>query len=142
MYHKLVICLLITILILFIAIKQTEHYSLDDDDLIDFSDPSKFIEKTQPLTPEDIKRKKELRKQLQSESQDYTPDYSGKTNCMGRCDCCWKTPTSPDRLTACSSKYKVGTPEFAECTGSNSKYAHEACKSKFGKGIWPFKTCK
>ena len=111
-------------------IRRERSFS-DDNDTIDFSDPSLFIETTSQPTKEEIQRKREIHKELSGE----------KINCISRCDCCWKNPTSSDRLNACSAKYKVGTPDFSECMSVNSKHAKNACKSKFGKGIWMFKTC-
>jgi len=125
-----------------------------EDDEIDFSDPSRFIETQHKLTPEEIILKKQLRKELEIEKQKehqieqqlsqlntgYSPDYSGNSNCTTRCDCCWKNPNSNDRVTACHKKYKVGSSQLNECLTKNSKYAHEACKSSFGKGLI-FKSC-
>jgi hypothetical protein len=94
----------------------------------------------------ELEQQKELNlsKQLQQlDSQfdsHFTPDYSNSSNCTNRCNCCWKNSQSSDRMEACNKKYKFGSKELNECLYSNSKYAHEACKSKFGKGLI-FKTC-
>jgi len=152
--------LLITILVLsFICIyfqskkQKVENYFQieDDDDEIIFDET--MAENVQP-TYDQIMAKKQLRKQLELEKEKalqlakqlqqidsgYTPDYSGSTNCKSRCDCCWKNSQSSDRIEACNKKYKSGSQELNECLYSNSKYAHNACKSKFGKGLI-FKTC-
>ncbi len=123
----------------------------DDDDEIVFTED--MIENVQP-TYEQLQAKKQLRRQLQLEKEkelqlekqlqqldsQYTPDYSSPSNCTSRCDCCWKNPQSADRNTACRKKYKSGSKELNECLYSTSKYAHEACKKEFGKGLI-FKSC-
>ena len=135
---------------------QTEYFyqsitSNDDDDEIVFTED--MIEDVQP-TQEQLQAKKQLRRQLQMEKEKelqlqrqlqqldsgYTPDYSGTSTCTTRCDCCWKNASSADRMEACNNKYKSGSKELNECLYSNSRYAHEACKSKFGKGLF-FKSC-
>ena len=123
----------------------------DDDDEIVFTED--MIENVQP-TLEQLQAKKQLRRQLQIEKEKeqqlqrqlqqldsgYTPDYSGTSTCTTRCDCCWKNTQSSDRIIACNEKYKSGSKQLNECLYSNSKYANEACKSKYGKGIF-FKSC-
>ncbi len=114
-------------------------YQIDEDDeeIVFTKD---MIENVQ-LTPEEkSQRQIDYQKVRQQSSQQYTPDYSGSTNCTSRCDCCWKNSSSSDRSEACHKKYKSGSPELNECLHSNTKYAHDACKSKFGKGFL-FKTC-
>jgi hypothetical protein len=137
----------------------------DDDDEIVFTED--MIENVQP-TLEQLQEKKQLRRKLEMEKEKelqlrrqlqieeqkeqklssqlqqldsgYTPDYSGTSTCTTRCDCCWKNASSSDRMEACNKKYKSGSKELNECLYSNSRYAHEACKSKFGKGLF-FKSC-
>jgi hypothetical protein len=152
--HLILLLSIIILILLSITLHKVlnneEYFRIIDDDEIDFSDPSQFIETRSQLTPEEIKMKKELRQELASNAQlekqlnmykgEYTPDYSGQSNCTTRCDCCWKNSTSTDRITACHKKYKQGSSQLNECLSSNSKYAHEACKSSFGKGLI-FKSC-
>ena len=150
----IIILLLLSLACIYYHYKNKgEYFYQIDDDEIDFSDPSQFMENVQP-TQEQLQAKKQLRKQLQLEKEkeiqlvkqleqldsQYTPDYSAQSNCKTRCDCCWKNSQSADRIEACNKKYKSGSKELNECLYSNSKYAHEACKSKFGKGLI-FKSC-
>jgi len=112
-----------------------EYYyaqQIEDDDTIDFSDPSKFIETQTLPTKEEIARKREIREQESKPKQN---------KCSSRCDCCWKNPYSPDRISACNAKYKKSSAELVECLHINSKYASDACKSQYGTGTWPFKKC-
>ena len=120
--------------------QQLSNQSADDDE-IDFSDPSQFIESRTQLTPQEIQQKKELRQQhSQMHQTQLQPSTELLTECKTKCDCCWKNKSSNDRITACNKKYKTGSKELMECMNSNSKYAHEACKSLYGKGLI-FKTC-
>ncbi len=167
MLKKLHIILLSTALFLFF-IHTREQYYYTDDDLIDFSNPSNFIETTSRPTKAEIQQKREIRQQLSAKQDNDLIDFSNPSNfiettskptqaeikqnreirqqlsaveCTTRCDCCSKNSFSPDRKVACDAKYEKGSYEHIECMNSNSKYAHDACKRSFGKGFI-FKSCK
>ncbi len=142
MYITLLIIILLILAIFCIYYhsknKIENYFQLDDDDEEIVFDEN-MAENVQPSF-EDLMAKKQLRQQLQKLDSDYTPDYSGSSNCTSRCDCCWKNTQSSDRIIACNEKYKSGSKQLNECLYSNSKYANEACKSKYGKGLF-FKSC-
>ncbi len=130
----------------------------DEEDIFANLKEEDVVENVQ-LTPEERQQRQQdyqtYRKALQQQSEieesltsepifkmDITPV---KQSCKGRCDCCFVNKDSSDRIDACNNYYKMGSKEHQECLRSNSKYAANACKDKYGtKDHWYSitKSCK